>query len=90
MKSAVLVCVCLFVCKICQLILFFFFLFSFVKQKSMYVLVFGIKQEEQHANTSANYDVELLHHRDAHLEFFKSGEYITIEIGDVFGLGATQ
>lgn len=32
-------------------------------------------QEEQHANTSANYDVELLHHRDAHLEFFKSGEY---------------
>lgn len=30
-------------------------------------------QEEQHANTSANYDVELLHHRDAHLEFFKSG-----------------
>uniref|UniRef100_A0A4W6G3D7 Integrator complex subunit 13 n=1 Tax=Lates calcarifer TaxID=8187 RepID=A0A4W6G3D7_LATCA len=31
------------------------------------------EQEEQHANTSANYDVELLHHRDAHLEFFKSG-----------------
>uniref|UniRef100_A0A8C6KUM4 Integrator complex subunit 13 n=1 Tax=Nothobranchius furzeri TaxID=105023 RepID=A0A8C6KUM4_NOTFU len=31
-------------------------------------------KEEQHANTSANYDVELLHHRDAHLEFFKSGE----------------
>ncbi|XP_031169265.1 integrator complex subunit 13 isoform X1 [Sander lucioperca] len=31
-------------------------------------------QEEQHANTSANYDVELLHHRDAHLEFFKSGD----------------
>uniref|UniRef100_A0A3Q3LJ76 Integrator complex subunit 13 n=1 Tax=Mastacembelus armatus TaxID=205130 RepID=A0A3Q3LJ76_9TELE len=30
-------------------------------------------KEEQHANTSANYDVELLHHRDAHLEFFKSG-----------------
>ncbi|GLD63063.1 protein asunder homolog [Lates japonicus] len=30
--------------------------------------------EEQHANTSANYDVELLHHRDAHLEFFKSGD----------------
>uniref|UniRef100_A0A8C6KQG9 Integrator complex subunit 13 n=1 Tax=Nothobranchius furzeri TaxID=105023 RepID=A0A8C6KQG9_NOTFU len=29
-------------------------------------------KEEQHANTSANYDVELLHHRDAHLEFFKS------------------
>lgn len=41
---------------------------------SIYVLVFGNKQEEQHANTSANYDVELLHHRDAHLEFFKSGE----------------
>lgn len=36
--------------------------------------MFGNKQEEQHANTSANYDVELLHHRDAHLEFFKSGE----------------
>uniref|UniRef100_A0A3Q1IQT4 Integrator complex subunit 13 n=1 Tax=Anabas testudineus TaxID=64144 RepID=A0A3Q1IQT4_ANATE len=33
-------------------------------------------KEEQHANTSANYDVELLHHRDAHLEFFKSGGYI--------------
>ncbi|XP_056878535.1 integrator complex subunit 13 isoform X3 [Takifugu flavidus] len=31
-------------------------------------------QEEQHANTSANYDVELLHHRDAHLEFFKNGD----------------
>ncbi|XP_044041416.1 integrator complex subunit 13 isoform X1 [Siniperca chuatsi] len=31
-------------------------------------------QEEQHANTSANYDVELLHHKDAHLEFFKSGD----------------
>ncbi|XP_056132620.1 integrator complex subunit 13 [Lampris incognitus] len=31
-------------------------------------------KEEQHANTSANYDVELLHHRDAHLEFFKSGD----------------
>ncbi|KAI5624104.1 protein asunder-like isoform X1, partial [Silurus asotus] len=29
-------------------------------------------QEEQHANTSANYDVELLHHRDAHLEFKNS------------------
>lgn len=26
-------------------------------------------KEEQHANTSANYDVELLHHRDAHMEF---------------------
>ncbi|KAF5888730.1 protein asunder [Clarias magur] len=26
-------------------------------------------KEEQHANTSANYDVELLHHRDAHIEF---------------------
>ncbi|XP_034019410.1 integrator complex subunit 13 isoform X2 [Thalassophryne amazonica] len=32
------------------------------------------EQEEQHANTSANYDVELLHHRDAHIEFFKSGD----------------
>lgn len=31
-------------------------------------------KEEQHANTSANYDVELLHHRDAHLEFFRSGD----------------
>ncbi|TNM91299.1 hypothetical protein fugu_019679 [Takifugu bimaculatus] len=31
-------------------------------------------KEEQHANTSANYDVELLHHRDAHLEFFKNGD----------------
>ncbi|XP_040201531.1 integrator complex subunit 13 isoform X1 [Rana temporaria] len=26
-------------------------------------------QEEQHANTSANYDVELLHHKEAHPEF---------------------
>lgn len=32
------------------------------------------EKEEQHANTSANYDVELLHHRDAHMEFIKSGE----------------
>ncbi|CAH2278446.1 integrator complex subunit 13 isoform X1 [Pelobates cultripes] len=31
-------------------------------------------QEEQHANTSANYDVELLHHKDAHVEFAKSGD----------------
>lgn len=29
-------------------------------------------KEEQHANTSANYDVELLHHRDAHIEFKSS------------------
>uniref|UniRef100_A0A8C4QES6 Cell cycle regulator Mat89Bb n=1 Tax=Eptatretus burgeri TaxID=7764 RepID=A0A8C4QES6_EPTBU len=28
-------------------------------------------KEEQHANTSANYDVELLHHREAHAELFK-------------------
>ena len=38
------------------------------------VVVSADVQEEQHANTSANYDVELLHHRDAHMEFFKSGE----------------
>ncbi|XP_068133698.1 integrator complex subunit 13 isoform X2 [Hyperolius riggenbachi] len=31
-------------------------------------------KEEQHANTSANYDVELLHHKDAHLDFIKSGD----------------
>ncbi|XP_029426171.1 integrator complex subunit 13 isoform X4 [Nannospalax galili] len=31
-------------------------------------------KEEQHANTSANYDVELLHHRDAHVDFLKSGD----------------
>ncbi|KAM9310940.1 LOW QUALITY PROTEIN: integrator complex subunit 13 [Gastrophryne carolinensis] len=31
-------------------------------------------KEEQHANTSANYDVELLHHKDAHIEFIKNGE----------------
>ncbi|XP_036153280.1 integrator complex subunit 13 isoform X3 [Myotis myotis] len=31
-------------------------------------------QEEQHANTSANYDVELLHHKDAHVDFLKSGD----------------
>ncbi|KAM4815321.1 LOW QUALITY PROTEIN: integrator complex subunit 13-like [Thomomys bottae] len=29
-------------------------------------------QEEQHANISANYDVELLHHKDAHVDFLKS------------------
>lgn len=40
----------------------------------MFVIVGAVEQEEQHANTSANYDVELLHHKDAHLEFFKSGE----------------
>ncbi|XP_027034983.1 integrator complex subunit 13 isoform X3 [Tachysurus fulvidraco] len=34
------------------------------------------KEEEQHANTSANYDVELLHHRDAHMEF-KNGDLHT-------------
>ncbi|XP_078465657.1 integrator complex subunit 13 isoform X1 [Lampetra fluviatilis] len=32
-------------------------------------------KEEQHANTSANYDVELLHHCDAHAELFKLGEW---------------
>ncbi|XP_017719980.1 PREDICTED: protein asunder homolog isoform X2 [Rhinopithecus bieti] len=32
------------------------------------------KEEEQHANTSANYDVELLHHKDAHVDFLKSGD----------------
>ncbi|KAF7229130.1 transcript variant X1 [Nothobranchius furzeri] len=40
----------------------------------MKVIIGAGGQEEQHANTSANYDVELLHHRDAHLEFFKSGD----------------
>lgn len=39
------------------------------------LVVSGDEQEEQHANTSANYDVELLHHRDAHLEFFKNGRW---------------
>ncbi|XP_063785178.1 integrator complex subunit 13 isoform X2 [Pseudophryne corroboree] len=31
-------------------------------------------KEEQHANTSANYDVELLHHKEAHVDFIKSGD----------------
>ncbi|XP_018411592.1 PREDICTED: protein asunder homolog isoform X2 [Nanorana parkeri] len=31
-------------------------------------------KEEQHANTSANYDVELLHHKDGHIEFIKNGD----------------
>ncbi|XP_051029266.1 integrator complex subunit 13 isoform X2 [Phodopus roborovskii] len=31
-------------------------------------------KEEQHANTSANYDVELLHHKDAHADFLRSGD----------------
>ncbi|XP_048410039.1 integrator complex subunit 13 isoform X1 [Stegostoma tigrinum] len=30
------------------------------------------EQEEQHANTSANYDVELLHQKDAHTELLRS------------------
>lgn len=72
MKSAVLVCVCLFV-YLQNLAAHDIVFFIYIKE-SIYVLVFGNKQEEQHANTSANYDVELLHHRDAHLEFFKSGE----------------
>jgi len=38
------------------------------------VCMYLCEKEEQHANTSANYDVELLHHRDAHMEFIKSGE----------------
>lgn len=73
MKSAVLVCVCLFVYlqNLAAHDIVFFYIYI---KESIYVLVFGNKQEEQHANTSANYDVELLHHRDAHLEFFKSGE----------------
>uniref|UniRef100_A0A4W3INU2 Integrator complex subunit 13 n=1 Tax=Callorhinchus milii TaxID=7868 RepID=A0A4W3INU2_CALMI len=35
-------------------------------------------KEEQHANTSANYDVELLHQKDAHTELLKNGMYQTI------------
>lgn len=67
MKSAVLLCI-FYVC-ICTFLFTAdcFFVFVFI--------VSGGGQEEQHANTSANYDVELLHHRDAHLEFFKSGVY---------------
>lgn len=42
----------------------------------VFVIISVDGQEEQHANTSANYDVELLHHKDAHLEFIKSGGYI--------------
>lgn len=44
-----------------------------VNESALTLLSLGTGQEEQHANTSANYDVELLHHRDAHLEFFKNG-----------------
>ncbi|EMP32777.1 Cell cycle regulator Mat89Bb like protein [Chelonia mydas] len=36
-------------------------------------------KEEQHANTSANYDVELLHHKDAHVDFLKSGRSVLLE-----------
>lgn len=68
MKSAVLLCVSLPVCVYLHIIQLTVFLFLFY-------IVSGDEQEEQHANTSANYDVELLHHRDAHLEFFKSGVY---------------
>lgn len=55
-------CVCLCVC-----------VSSHIHADLCFVIVSADRQEEQHANTSANYDVELLHHRDAHLEFFKSG-----------------
>lgn len=50
------------------------------------------EQEEQHANTSANYDVELLHHRDAHIEFFKSGgsSCITGPWAEVVGPNASE
>lgn len=34
----------------------------------------SLLKEEQHANTSANYDVELLHHKEAHVDFLKSGK----------------
>lgn len=44
-----------------------------IRNVSTLTLLSVDEQEEQHANTSANYDVELLHHRDAHLEFFKNG-----------------
>uniref|UniRef100_A0A8C7ZJW9 Integrator complex subunit 13 n=1 Tax=Oryzias sinensis TaxID=183150 RepID=A0A8C7ZJW9_9TELE len=46
-------------------------------------------KEEQHANTSANYDVELLHHRDAHLEFFKSGCFFPPLPGDLHMAGTS-
>lgn len=69
--SSITVCVFLPVCVYLHISFYswqFFFIFIFY-------IVSGDGQEEQHANTSANYDVELLHHRDAHLEFFKSGVY---------------
>uniref|UniRef100_A0A671SK80 Protein asunder homolog n=1 Tax=Sinocyclocheilus anshuiensis TaxID=1608454 RepID=A0A671SK80_9TELE len=47
-------------------------------------------KEEQHANTSANYDVELLHHRDAHMEFIKSGDIWTLDHSDLHMAGSTS
>ncbi|XP_069484181.1 integrator complex subunit 13 isoform X3 [Ambystoma mexicanum] len=42
-------------------------------------------KEEQHANTSANYDVELLHHKEAHVDFTKSDILIVVAAGDHVG-----
>ncbi|XP_005379701.1 PREDICTED: protein asunder homolog [Chinchilla lanigera] len=49
--------------------------FIILKAKPSYLKCFQFcLKEEQHANTSANYDVELLHHKDAHVDFLKSGD----------------
>lgn len=40
----------------------------------IYSFYVSLLKEEQHANTSANYDVELLHHKEAHVDFLKSGK----------------
>lgn len=71
MKSAVLMRVCDVMCLRVSRAHFLYW--------PVFVIVSVDEQEEQHANTSANYDVELLHHRDAHLEFFKSGGYLLEE-----------
>ena len=39
----------------------------------IYILGWLLQQEEQNASSSANYDVELLHSRQAHLEVSRTG-----------------
>ena len=41
--------------------------------KCIYIFGWLLQQEEQNASSSANYDVELLHSRQAHLEVSRTG-----------------
>ena len=44
-----------------------------VSVKCNYILGLLLQQEEQNASSSANYDVELLHSRQAHQEVSRTG-----------------